>query len=81
VAALDGVDDALAQRLECHEARVVLGVNPPVASDPYVLEGAWLAIDVDSTGDGLVAAVRANAIDDARRVLDRAREFGALGAR
>jgi hypothetical protein len=73
--------ETMQRSLECHEARVVLGVDPPIASDPYVLAGAWLAIDVDSTGDGLVAAVRTTAIDDARRVLDRARDFGSLAAR
>ena len=41
-------------------------------------ESLWLAIDVDSNGDGLVAAVLVNRFDDARRILDRARSFATI---
>ncbi len=69
---------ALERTLECHQARVTLGDSPETADDPYMLRGAWLDIDVDSTGDGLVASVLASDFDDARRVLDRARSFVAM---
>jgi hypothetical protein len=68
---------ALQRTLECHEARVTLGDSPAMADDPYVLAGAWLDIDVDSGGDGLIASVRVERIDEARQVLDRARSFAA----
>jgi hypothetical protein len=67
--------EALERTLECHQARVALGESRAIVNDPYVLPGAWLDIDVDSTGDGLVAAVEVSRFDDARRVLDRARSF------
>jgi hypothetical protein len=68
---------SLQRTLECHEARVTLGDSPAMADDPYVLAGAWLDIDVDSGGDGLIASVRVERIDEARQVLDRARSFAA----
>jgi hypothetical protein len=67
--------EALQRTLECHEARVTLGNASEVADDPYVLRGTWLDIDVGSSGDGLVASVLVDSFDDARRVLDRARDF------
>jgi hypothetical protein len=67
--------EALERTLECHQARVALGDSPAMVNDPYVLPGAWLDIDVDSTGDGLVAAVEVSRFDDARLILDRARRF------
>ncbi len=70
--------EALQRTLECHQARVTLGDSPAVADDPYVLPGAWLAIDVESGGDGLVAAVLVDRFDDARRILDRARSFATI---
>jgi hypothetical protein len=75
--ALDVSAEALQRTLECHQARVTLGESSEVAFDPYVLRGAWLDIDVDSSGDGLVASVQVHRFrfDDARRVLDRARAF------
>lgn len=73
--ALNVSAEALQRTLECHQARVTLGDSPAIADDPYVLPGAWLDIDVNSGGDGLVAAVLVDQFDDARRVLDRARTF------
>ena len=67
--------EALARDLECHESRVVLGRVPAPADDPYVLADNWLDIDVDSEGDGFVVLVRADDIDVARRVLERAQRF------
>lgn len=67
--------EALQRALECHEAEVTLGRAAALQSDPYVLPGSWLDIHVASTGDGLVAAVETNELDDARRVLERARAF------
>jgi hypothetical protein len=73
--ALNVSAEALQRTLECHQARVALGNDPTIARDPYVLDGAWLDIDVHSGGDGLVALVLADRFDDARAVLDRARSF------
>jgi hypothetical protein len=73
--ALNVSAQALQRTLECHQARVTLGDSPVIADDPYVLSGAWLDIDVDSDGDGLIAAVRVRSFDDARHILDRARIF------
>ncbi len=67
--------EALQRTLECHEAGVTLGSAHEVASDPYFLSGEWLDIRVDSTGDGLVAAVVTDDLDAAKLVLDRARSF------
>ena len=69
---------ALQRTLECHQARVTLGDSPAIADDPYVLDGAWLDIDVDSDGDGLIASVLVDRFDDASRVLDRARSYAAM---
>jgi hypothetical protein len=66
---------ALQRTLECHQARVTLGKSPELADDPYFLRGAWLDIDVDSSGDGLVATVLVDQFDEAQRVLGRARTF------
>jgi hypothetical protein len=70
--------EALQRTLECHQARVTLGDSPALVDDPYALPGAWLDIDVDSSGDGMIAAVRVDRFDDARLVLDRARSFAML---
>ncbi|HTB76638.1 MAG TPA: hypothetical protein VK762_25500 [Polyangiaceae bacterium] len=70
--------EALQRTLECHQARVTLGDATATADDPYVLPGAWLDIDVGSSGDGLVAAVLVDHFEDARRVLDRARTFASM---
>jgi hypothetical protein len=67
--------ESIERVLECHQARVTLGESVAIADDPYVLRGAWLDIDVDSTGDGLIASVRTDRFDDARNVLERARRF------
>jgi hypothetical protein len=75
--ALNESAQAFQRSLECHQARVTLGDGPAIADDPYVLDGAWLDIDVDSGGDGLVASVLSDRFDDAKRVLERARTFAA----
>jgi hypothetical protein len=67
----------MARSLECHESRVLLGRVPARTDDPYVLEGTWLGIDVDSEGDGFVVSVRVDEIEAARRVLERAQRFAA----
>lgn len=67
--------EAIERGLMCHQADVVLGRAPTRDDDPYVLPGHWLAIEVESTGDGFVAHVRAERIDDAKAVLDRAQTF------
>jgi hypothetical protein len=67
--------ESLQRTLECHEARVTLRGADGEDTDPYVLPGRWLDIDVASEGDGFVVAVQVDGFDDARRVLDRARRF------
>jgi hypothetical protein len=73
--------ETLTRSLECHESRVVLGAVAPGADDPYSLPDRWLDIDVDSERDGFVVLVRIDEFQDARRVLDRAKSFGARRAR
>ena len=75
--ALNVSAEALQRTLECHQARVTLAISPTIAGDPYALDGVG-DIDVDSRGDGLVAAVLVDRFDDARLVLDRARNFEQL---
>ena len=65
----------LQRTLECHEAAVILGDATELPDDPFVLPGAWLDIDVTSTNEGLMAAVRSDSPDDARRVVERAHKF------
>ncbi len=72
--------EAMDRSLRCHESRVLLGRVPAGADDPYVLEGTWLDIDVDSEGDGFVVSVLADDIDAARRVLQGAQHFAATPA-
>jgi hypothetical protein len=72
--------EAMDRSLRCHESRVLLGRVPAGADDPYVLEGSWLDIDVDSEGDGFVVSVLADDIDAARRVLQGAQRFAATPA-
>jgi hypothetical protein len=67
--------ESLQRSLECHQTRAVLGREPELPDDPYVLTGAWLDIGAASTGDGFVIDVQADAFQDAKRVLDRARRF------
>ena len=67
--------EAMDRTLECHEARVMLGRVPAGVDDPYVLEGSWLDIDVDSEGDGFVVSVLGDDRDTAQRVLERAQRF------
>ena len=61
--------------LECHQANVTLGGSQAAVDDPYVLAGRWLDIGVESEGDGFVAFVRVDRLEDAREVLERARRF------
>ena len=72
--------EAMDRSLECHEARVMLCRVPAGPDDPYVLEGEWLDIDVDSEGDGFVVSILGDNIDAARRVLERAQRFAAAPA-
>ena len=69
--------ESLERNVECHQARVVLQKVTAPSDDPYVLADTWLDIDVDSEGDGFVILVRADNIDAARRVLDKAQRFAA----
>jgi hypothetical protein len=67
--------ESLQRDLECHQVRVTLGRLQGPADDPYVLPGRWVDIDVDSEGDGFVALVRTDKLDDAKELLGRARRF------
>jgi hypothetical protein len=67
--------ESFQRSLECHQAHVTLGATQALTNDPYVLPGRWVDIDVDSEGDGFVALVRVDHLDDAKEVLDRARRF------
>ena len=72
--------EALGRAIECHEARVTLGTEPPLADDPYILPDHWLDIDVDSDRDGFVVLVRIDEYQYAHEVLARARRFVADAA-
>ena len=67
--------ESLTRVVECHQARVVLGLTRAVTDDPYVLPGRWLDLDVDSAGDGFVVLARIDGFADAHEVLARARRF------
>jgi hypothetical protein len=66
----------LTRALECHQMAVTLGTAAMSDDDPYAIAGRWLSIDVLSERDGFVAVVESSEIEDARRILDRARRFG-----
>ena len=68
--------ESIARALECHAAGVVLGRIGAREDDPYTLPGRWLVIEVESERDGFVAVVTSDDLDDARRVLERARALG-----
>jgi hypothetical protein len=72
--------ESIARSLECHESRVVLGVAPPLADDPYALAGQWLDIDVDSEKDGFVVQVETDDLPAVRDVLEHAKRFAAKRA-
>jgi hypothetical protein len=65
--------ESLTRALECHQAAVVLGKATAPDSDPFVLPGRWLTIEVRSDGDGFVASLETDDRDDAAAVLARAR--------
>lgn len=64
--------ESLTRALECHQAAVVLGKATAPESDPFVLPGRWLTIDVRSAGDGFVASLETDDRDDAEAILARA---------
>lgn len=66
---------SLARSLECHEWSVVLGRSEAIVDDPFVLPNRWIEVDVAPEADGFAALVRADTIDDARQILERARRF------
>ncbi|HZU83470.1 MAG TPA: hypothetical protein VE987_11160 [Polyangiaceae bacterium] len=67
--------EALERGLQCHQARVLLGMAAARDEDPYFLPGVWLDIEADSEGAAFEVAVRATAYADAQEVLQRARRF------
>ncbi|HXX68461.1 MAG TPA: hypothetical protein VEK07_14830 [Polyangiaceae bacterium] len=78
VSALPGVTaEWLDRALECHGARVVLGLTKPATpDDPFVLPGSILDIDVRPAKDGFLVGVAGFSAQDARKILDRAQAFG-----
>jgi hypothetical protein len=72
--------ESLERAIECHEARVTLGVEATVAGDPYVLPDHWLQVDVESDRGGFVILLRIDEFRYASEVLDRARRFAASDA-
>ena len=76
VAPLPGLTkESLELALQCHQARVTLGIVAPTDDDPYVLPGDWLSIDVDSEGNGFRASIYPVDYENPREVLARARRF------
>jgi hypothetical protein len=69
--------EVIQRKLECHEARVLLGEAPAREVDPYAIGGAWLEIRADSEGYGFVVAVKTDELREAKDVLKRARLFAA----
>jgi hypothetical protein len=67
--------ESIARTVECHQAETLLGRGDAAAFDPYVLPDRWLSTDVESERDGFVVNVQTDDIEDAKRVLDRARSF------
>lgn len=74
-----GSSETVERSLRCRQADVTLGRARPRDDDPYVLPGRWLSIDVESSGDGFLVHVRADRLEDARIVLDRAEAFARRG--
>jgi hypothetical protein len=76
VAALPGMTPELLDReLECHCAKVTLGLVAAAADDPFSLPGASIDIDVRPAKDAFEVAVAAYSTDDAHKILDRANAF------
>ncbi len=67
--------ELLTRRVECHQARVVLGQVTPVPDDPYVLPGRWLDLNASAERDGFVVRAEVQPIALARQVLERAQRF------
>jgi hypothetical protein len=69
--------ELLARVLRCHEARQVLGTEPPAPASPYVVPNGWVKIKVESD-DGFFV-VRLFSLDHAtaKEILARARAFHA----
>jgi hypothetical protein len=72
--------ETIARRVECHEARVVLGEAQAAPDDPFALPGRWLDVDVDSEGDGFAILMRTDTFADAQEALARAKRFVAAPA-
>jgi hypothetical protein len=80
---VEGMTPAVLDRaLECHSAKRVLGRIPADAfpNDPFWLPGGVVDIDVQSQGDRLWIAVRAETPEQAQEILRRARAFVATRA-
>jgi hypothetical protein len=78
VLALGATAQSLERTLEC-ESAVVRRKSAPPADDTFVLPRRWIDVDVDTEADGFVAFVRADTIDDARRIRARAERYVARG--
>lgn len=77
VSALPGVTpEWLDRELECHGARVILGLAKPVdPDDPFVLPGSALDIDVRPAKDGFLIGIAGFSADDAGKIFHRAQAF------
>jgi hypothetical protein len=69
--------ESLERTLQCHEARVTMGIAKELADDPFVMAGTWLDIKTASVGYGFVVTIEVDDFESARQVLERARRFAA----
>jgi hypothetical protein len=69
--------DRLAQVLQCHSARVLLGQvdRSQLADDPYFLPDAWVDIDVRPEAGNFAVTLRADSVSKNLAVLSRAAAF------
>jgi hypothetical protein len=69
--------DRMAQVLQCHSARLLLGQidRTQLADDPYWLPDAWLDIDVTPEGGHFAVTLRADSVAKNLKVLNRATAF------
>ncbi len=67
--------EAIRRTLQCHQARVLLGMSTPQLNDPYALPDQWVDIAVNTGDDGWLVEVASDETDDARTILDRARQY------
>jgi|HubBroStandDraft_4_1064222.scaffolds.fasta_scaffold660570_1 hypothetical protein len=69
----------LAQTLQCHRDRLVLGRagSSELPNDPFLLPGSWVTIEVTAEAGNLVVMLSGDTVADNLRVLQRATAFAA----